>query len=122
MSAILTTIEGRPVQLVTRQTGLPPRLDALLAGLRTVDRRQVIVTGWSRDCGEDNHRFALWLHGFYGPRELNVSICLSCETAEVRDISLDLLTGLRTGLRGPLRRNDLLGWYTGKRRAGRIYS
>lgn len=120
--ARVTMIEGRPVQIVPRTTGLPATFDLLLEGLQVVARKQVVIRGWRRECDEQDHEFAPWLLGFYGGRQLTIGTCVFCETAEVRDISIDRLAGVSAGRLAPRRRNDLLGWYTGKRQAGRIYS
>lgn len=112
---------------------LPPRLDALLGALERPVRHPVIVRGWGSDCGNDEHHWAVWLEGLYRPTvpvagsvvqlsmALRVSVCTLCETVEVRDVSFDRLDGLPTGRSGPRRRDKLLGWYTGARRANRIY-
>lgn len=112
---------------------LPATLDVLLDSIAVVSRRPVIVRGWGSDCGEEHHHWAPWIEALYRPvtsvagrpvrlsLSLRISVCTLCETVEVRDISFDRLDGLPKG-RLPLRRRDaLLGWYSGARRAGRIY-
>ena len=116
---------------------LPPRLDALLASLTEVERHQLVVRGWSRECEDDAHDFALWVKGRYSPPVpehlarafigtrpaplvLALHMCRNCETVEVRDRTVDRLAdGDRLVAHG--RRDGLLGWYSGARRANRVY-
>lgn len=117
-----TTIGGRVAQVVQVPRFLPPRLDALLAGLLVVERLpRPTLAGFSVECADTDHRLMPWLRGAYAGRELALLTCTHCGAVEVRDVSLDLLPGLRSGHTAPRRRNAVLGWYSGKRRAGRVY-
>lgn len=100
---------------------LPPRLDALLAHLLRVSTIPVFIGGFATACSDRNHAFALWKVGWYGARNLQLSICPACETVEVRDISLDSVLGLPTGPGALRRRDELLGWYAGTRRDRRVH-
>jgi hypothetical protein len=112
---------------------LPPTLDVLLGSLEVVSRQPVIVRGWGSDCGQELHHWEPWIEAIYRPvvpapsipvritLSLRISVCTLCETIEVRDVSFDRLDGLPTGRLAPRRRDALLGWYSGVRRANRIY-
>jgi hypothetical protein len=130
----VTLIEDRKVLVVERRPPLPARLDALLAapGMRLFPVR---ITGWRRECDEQDHRLVPLAEGPYrGPdrirRSLRLSMCADCESVCVRDVSVDDLRAYDPGGRGMarptararLRRRDLvLGWYTGARRHQREY-
>ena len=120
--------DGIYAQVVERQTAttpigfrLPPRLDALLTQLRVLSSSPIPRLGARRACTDADHAFRPWLTGVRAGVELRLSACIFCETVEVRDISLDLIPGLSSGRRAPGRRSDVLGWYSGRRPAGRQY-
>lgn len=54
--------------------------------------------------------------------ELLLTMCRYCGAVEVRDVSFHSPAGLRQGILAPRRRSDVLGWYAGRRPAGRIYT
>jgi hypothetical protein len=117
---IVRIADGVIAQVVERSV-LPPRLDALLAALRGARSVPVLVLGTRRACTDESHAYAAWVTGVYGPRELQLSRCTFCGAVEVRDVSYDILPGLKAGRGGPRRRDDVLGWYSGSRPLGRTY-
>lgn len=121
MSDPLVMINGQPARVVERPRVLPPRLDALLSGLRSPVRHQVFVRGASRDCGDGEHAWGRWLDGLYGQRELRLLMCSACGCVEVRDVSISVIPGAPLGTSPLRRRDELLGWYSGARRHGRQY-
>ena len=96
---------------------LPSSLALLLRDLRVFSRSQVITLGWSSQCGEGEHRLAAWLSGVYRGRVLRLSMCRDCETVEVRDVTREAST-LVNQVNSP---DELLGWYSGARAAGRVH-
>jgi hypothetical protein len=113
--------DGLLAQVVNRSI-LPRRLDALLADLRLVRSRSARVVGTRRACTEGDHDLDPWRVGVWRERELRLSLCGYCGAIEVRDVSLDILPDVKVGRGGPRRRSDVLGWYSGKRAAGRTYT
>ena len=100
---------------------LPANLDALLRLIRSGLVYPVPVRGATSACTDDlNHDLQLWITGTYSGRSLRLLKCADCESVEVRDVSLDAVIGSARLAPRPL--NRLLGWYTGRRRAGRTYS
>jgi hypothetical protein len=86
---------------------------------------RVPVWGANADClaAEDgkskaDHDWRLWVTGIYRRCDLKLSKCARCEAVEVRDVSYDFNVG---GARMTLRKDELLGWYAGKRPAGRVF-
>jgi len=124
------TIEGRRALVVdTRpEQKLQRSLDRLLANLSPVWTRNDIAPRGARVACEalNEHRFAVLREGRHVGldgvvRDLRVEMCEDCGAACVRDITRDRLAGLSTGGQAPRRRDLILGWYSGKRRAGREY-
>ena len=125
-----------PTQTAPRSI-LPPNLGALLDVLVVQQREELIVRGWSRECAENEHDLALWRTGLYTPPVspdlarafpgirpepvlLHLYMCRNCEMVEVRDRTLDrIVDGGKRIASG--RRDGLLGWYAGARRANRVY-
>lgn len=101
---------------------LPPTLDLLLAALRSTTRYPFRLLGTIRACTDATHDFGTWLDGKWGARDLRLNRCSFCGTVEVRDISLDYIPGLSSGILDLRRRSMLLGWYSGRRPAGRSYT
>lgn len=100
---------------------LPANLDALLRLLGNGLVYQVPVGGATTACtATETHDMRLWVTGIYVGRSLRLNKCANCEAVEVRDVSLDANIGASRLARRPL--NRLLGWYTGRRPAGRSYS
>lgn len=121
----VATIEGQRVLVVERRPPLPSRLAALLAspGIRVYPIR---ISGWRSACEAQEHRLLVIAEGWHqGPdgvrRDLRIHMCADCESVCVRDVSIDRLPGLRVGRSTPLRRDHVLGWYTGARRSQREY-
>jgi hypothetical protein len=120
-------IEGRPTLVVQRTPPLPQKLDGLLGSLTHVTYRDDIRPGGTaRSCELRNHRFARFREGTHiGTdgivRDVALRMCVDCGAVEVRDTSYDRLPGLPTGRKGPARRDELLGWYSGARRNQREY-
>jgi len=119
----VAVIEGRPTLIVERRPPLPPRLGDLLARLRVYPVR---ISGWRSTCSEQDHRLVPLADGSYLcldgiRRDLRVLICADCEAACVRDVTVDVLAGLRLGRRAPRRRDHVIGWYSGARRFQRTY-
>lgn len=139
---IVSVGDGQRARFQPAPSVLPPSLGMFLRLMVARQRWQLPALGYRPDCGEGHHRLAKWLQGVYGTREVLVSRCLDCETVEVRDVSLDrgqsFVDDTSTSLVRPphveavvsrlpigaalRRRNLLLGWYSGKRAAGRVYS
>jgi hypothetical protein len=113
--------EGITALVQERPTVLPASLEGLLAGMQVVERLAVRVLGFSRACADTDHRLVRWVTGRYAARDLRLRMCADCGVVEVRDLSFDRLPGLSTGGRMPLRRDDLIGWYSGRRVAARMY-
>lgn len=117
---IVRIADGLFAEAVER-TILPRRLDALLGALDYVRAVPMRPLGTRRACRDGEHELAPWIRGVWGPRELRLSRCAFCGSIEVRDVSLDILPGIRAGRVSPRRRSDVLGWYSGRRPAGREY-
>lgn len=131
-------IEGTPTLVVERTPPIPPTLALFMEGgydesgrrwlpLRTTIRRRLSLSGARASCADQDHRLADWLDGFYiGSdgigRSLRLLACRDCGAVCVRDVSFDTLPGLSTGGRAPLRRDHVLGWYTGARPRQRVYT
>jgi len=99
-------------------TALPPRLDALLAGMRVTERQQLVALGAAASCAADEHRLARWITGVYNARWLRLAMCLDCETVEVRDVTRELIPTVSPSVNSP---DELLGWYSGSRVNGRTH-
>lgn len=120
----VAVIEGRRTLVVERRPPLPSRAGDLLARLRVYPVR---VAGWRAACSDQDHRLVPLADGSYlctdgKRRDLRLRICADCEAIEVRDASVDFLPGLTTGRLAPRRRDAVIGWYSGSRRAQRTYS
>ena len=123
------TIEGRKVHVVERRPPLPQKLDLLLSSMTGVRKYPVTIGQTLRSCEQlRHHRFVTFREGRHVGldgvvRELRLQICQYCEAVCVRDTSLDVaIGGERLVTRTAPRRRDLiLGWYSGKRRASREY-
>lgn len=99
---------------------LPRRLDDLLRLLQDGLVYQVPIRGATENCtSRETHDLQLWVTGMLYGRSMRLLKCADCESVEVRDVSLDLAIGNTRLPRRPL--NRLLGWYTGRRPAGRTY-
>lgn len=122
----VTIIEGRKVLVTERRPPLPSRLDRLIAQMRITLRVPITITGWRADCGAQEHRLLVIFEGIHRGtdnvlRELRLLQCADCEAVCVRDITFDRLPRLATTRRGPARRDEILGWYSGARRNQRQY-
>jgi hypothetical protein len=126
----LVTIEGTQTLVIERTPPLQPRLDALLSAMYHVRfSADVRPSGARIECEVDrDHPFAVLRIGRHTGldgiiRDLKVSMCPYCGAVQVRDVSLDTtIAGEPVPRNGdPLRRDHVIGWYTGKRRAGREY-
>lgn len=119
-----TTIGGVTVMIVEpTRSPLPPTLDSLLRGLAAVRRHPTVARlgGYSAECSDSDHRFEPWLSGLYVDLDLLLLRCVHCGVVEVRDVSYDILGGARRSSLAARRRNVAIGWYSGKRAAGRVY-
>lgn len=122
------TIEGQRTLVVERNPPLQPKLDQLLGALYGLTFREDIRPGGtSAACDARDHRFLRFREGRHlgldgVVRDLRLLMCADCGAVCVRDISFDRLPGLSTGRRGPIRKDHVLGWYTGARRKGRQYT
>lgn len=129
MSTVRTLIiEGQPVQVVETARPIPQRLDTLLAQLFGVRVKEDIrPTGTATQCEQlRTHRFGILREGRHVGsdrvlRDLRLEMCRDCGAVCVRDISYDRVAGLTPGRRGPVRRDLILGWYSGQRRNAREY-
>ena len=100
---------------------LPSNLDALLRLIGSGLVYPVLIRGATTACTADqSHDMQLWITGTYSGRSLRLNKCAGCESVEVRDVSLDASIGNAKLARRPL--NRLLGWYSGRRPAGRTYA
>lgn len=122
-------IEGRQVTVVGRRPPIQQRLDQLLAALFAISvRNDITPRGTSAECEVwRTHRFAVLREGRHLGldgviRDLRIEMCTNCGAACVRDVSYDRLSGLKPGRGGPARRDLILGWYSGARRANRQYT
>lgn len=117
----VTIADGVRAVRVEAPSPLPASLDQLLARLLVTDKQPLVDVGTRRECTDEQHDYRPWLAGVYAGLELRLWRCSFCGTVEVRDMSLDLLPGIAAGRGGPRRRNEVLGWYSGARPAGRTY-
>lgn len=117
---IIRIADGLHAQVVDRGV-LPRRLEQLLGELAFVRSRDVRLLGTRRACRDAEHDLSPWRTGVWRERELRLSLCAYCGAIEVRDVSLDILPGVKAGAGGPRRRSDILGWYSGARARGRQY-
>jgi hypothetical protein len=142
-----TVADGVRAQVVRRQL-LPAHLDSsahagrsstcrcspLLEQLTTVKSWPVRPAGAREACTQEEHelaplRAAAWPDAplelralaLRGHVDLVLTMCRYCGAVEVRDVSFHHLAGLAAGNIAPRRRSDVLGWYGGKRPAGRVY-
>ncbi len=116
-------IDGQPTLVVETTPPIQKRLDELLAAMFAITKREDIrPAGAAAQCERDRtHRFGVLREGrHFGLdrelRDLRVQMCRDCGATCVRDITFDRLAGLPVGRRGPLRRDHILGWYSGARR------
>lgn len=123
-----TTIEGRRTAVVERTPPIPATLDRLLAAMFAFTVSEDIRPLGARPACEAlrTHRFGVLREGRHHGidrvlRDLRVEMCRDCGAVCVRDVSYDRLPGLTVGARGPRRKDMILGWYSGARRAGREY-
>lgn len=125
------TIEGQRVLVVDRKPPLPRKFPDLLHAMFVSQRwDRPHGSGPSSLCDTREHRMRNLVAGRHVGldgvvRDLVVQMCADCEAVCVRDVSLDVaVDGERVpqGHGGPRRRNEILGWYSGKRRAGREYT
>lgn len=132
MEPRLAIIEGQETLVIERRPPLQPSLDRLLGALYHVRvARDIRPAGARVACERDrDHRFEVLREGRHVGldgvvRDLRIQMCLDCGAACARDISFDLAIGGEPVPRGgaPAKRRDVvLGWYTGRRRAGREYT
>ena len=122
------TIDGQAAVVVERTPPLPGHLDELLRGMfGLVAREDIRPAGAARQCEVLRvHRFGVLREGRHlgldrQLRDLRVEMCRDCGAVCVRDITYDRMPGLPVGRRGPLRRDHVIGWYSGARRNRREY-
>jgi hypothetical protein len=134
-SAIVRVADGVYARRIERRSPLPAHLDStaheghiapcacrpLLSAMTVLRRFPLHVQGTRALC-EDEHAFTPWLWGVFSSFELRLARCRFCGTVEVRDVSFDLMPGIKPGRSGPRRRSDVLGWYSGKRPNSRTYT
>lgn len=141
-TARIETIEGKRTLVTKSRPPLPQKLDGLLSSLTHVTYRiDMRPTGTATSCELREHRFARFREGRHVGtdgivRDLRLEMCRDCGAVAVRDVSFDYLDAplhdergrvvgherARVAATGPSRRNFVLGWYSGKRRSGRIYT
>lgn len=127
--ARIEMVEGVPtLRTPDNRPPLQPSLDRLLSAMYMVSRREDIrPAGASIRCeAQRDHRFGVLREGRHVGldgvvRDIRVEMCRDCGACCVRDIGFDGLPGLTHARRGPVRRDRILGWYSGKRRASREY-
>lgn len=126
--ARFATIEGERTLVVDRKPPLPPKLNELIAALFGVTLSvDIHPTQASAACEQRSHPFTTIREGrHFGLdgvlRDLRIQMCPHCGAVCVRDVSFDRIGGLPIGRGGPRRRDLILGWYSGSRRAGRQYT
>jgi hypothetical protein len=120
--SIVRIADGLFAQVVER-TGIPPHLNSAshegrtaacrcrpLVEAMTVTRRYPVrVLGVRADC-RDQHDYRTSLEGTYDGKDLRLATCIYCGAVEVRDISFDILPGIKAGRGGPRRRSEVMGW------------
>ena len=121
------TIEGRRALVTERRPPLPGNLAQLLGEMRITFRSPVRIAGFRSACADQDHRLIPFAEGIHvgtdgRTRFLRLSQCADCEAVQVRDASLDRLSGLPAGSLAIRRRDLILAWYSGARRAGRTYA
>jgi len=117
-----TTIADGLVAQVIESTVLPVNLMTLLTQLRAVREAPALrPVGTRISCTQGLHDLQPWRQGVWRSRELRLSLCTYCGAVEVRDVSVDLLSGVSTGRNLPRRRDAILGWYSGSRPQGRVF-
>lgn len=146
--AVFTTVADGVRAQVVRRTLLPPHLDSrahegrhsgcpcrpLLPQLVVHQQWPVAPRGTREACTQEEHdlqplRLATWptapaallAQALAGRVDLMLTMCAYCGAVEVRDVSFHVLAGAARGALSPRRRSDVLGWYSGKRPAGRVY-
>lgn len=142
----VAVINGVRAMVFDRPRPIAPTLDLMLNGGRDVNKRlwkplRVVVRNplriqmnptaacmaSSNGSVNDDHNLSNWLGGFVDcsdgvTRYVVLQACTDCGAVCVRDRSFDTLDRLPTGTR-PLRRRDhIVGWYTGGRPNGRVYT
>ena len=120
-------IEGRRVLVTDRTPPIPGTLDRLLAEMVVTLAADVRPMGARAVCLAEVHRLRVFREGRHVGRDgvvrdLRLLMCADCQAVAVRDVSVDRLTGLRTGSRLPRRRDFILGWYSGARANQRVYT
>ena len=94
-------------------------LDVLLARLAVMERHQLVIGGAAAQCENDEHRLSRWLAGMYAGHYLVLSMCVDCESVEVRDQTRQYLPTIGSPtVNSP---DDVLGWYSGARARSRVY-
>lgn len=122
LGEVVTVADGvRGVRTDLAAGALPPRLDQLLERLKHAESRTVRFLGPRRACVDGEHERVPWIRGVLGAMQLRLDACPYCGGVEVRDVSVDLMAGLEPGSQRPGRRSRVLGWYTGRRPAGRQF-
>jgi hypothetical protein len=143
-----TVADGVRAQVVTRVL-LPPHLSSsahegrsagcpckpLLEGLEPGESWPVVPRGTREACTQEEHdlqplRVAHWRlapralrdQALNGHVMLVLTMCAFCGAVEVRDTSFHAPAGMGLGTLAPRRRSDVLGWYSGARPAGRVYT
>lgn len=132
--AQVQVIEGQPTVVETIDFGLPTKMPDLLAQMAAFGfqyRDDFRPVGTRAACLVlREHRLRRFREGRWFARsgvrrgevlDLRLAMCQDCGAVEVRDCSYDRMADLRVGRRGPNRRNHVIGWYSGKRPAGREY-
>lgn len=121
-------IDGQQALVVETTPPIPQRLDALLAAMFSIIVHEDIRPGGATVACEQlrSHRFGVLREGRHlgsdrELRDLRVEQCRDCGAVCVRDVTFDRISGLPVGRRGPLRRDHILGWYSGARRNRREY-
>jgi hypothetical protein len=125
---VFTTVADGVRAQVVRRTVLPPHLEA---GAHESRRASCPCRPLLPQEEHDLQplRLAMWplapaalaRQALRGRVELMLTMCAYCGTVEVRDVSYHAMPGLVPGALEHRRRSDVLGWYSGKRPAGRIF-
>lgn len=118
---VVMVADGVRALRIERRSVLPSRLDTLLSAMTLRRSRPTVILGTRRACVDGEHERRPWVTGVYAGLELRLDLCPFCGGVEVRDVSLDVRAGIKPGGQGPRRRSDVLGWYSGRRPAGRAH-
>lgn len=124
--AQVQNIEGQRTIVVPTNPPFPKKLDVLLQTMKVQRMNRITPSGASSLCKARTHPFAPFVEGTHRgldgvQRDLFLEMCPHCGAVCVHDRSFDGIPGLPTGGRGPVRRDHIIGWYSGARPGNREF-